>query len=121
MVALQNSIQVLPKGIITINNCVAYIQDNDQIVFYTASGPIYSCSKKNDFEFRLAQALIVKMTSVTAAEFAKAFEINRSTVSRNFNKYENGGITALIKADKSISICLFETFSINLLIFAKFY
>ena len=79
---------LLPEGTKPINDQVAMHCHNDQIVFYTASSPIYSCSKNDQYGFRLAQRLIASHTTVTCSQLAKALEVNRTTIYRNFKKYE---------------------------------
>ncbi len=93
---LQSCIPYLPKGAQTINTHVALYRHNSEIVFYTASGPIFSCAEDDRFGFRLAQGIIIKETTVTPVQLAKALGINRSTVYRNSNAYRQGGAAALI-------------------------
>ena len=97
---LQNHIPFLPEGAKPINDHVAIYCHDDQIEFYTASGPIYSCSKNDPYGFRLAQGIIASHTTVSPAQLGKALEVDRSTIYRNLKKYEKEGPGALI-IDKS--------------------
>ena len=93
---LQSCIPYLPEGAQTINAHVALYRHNGQIEFYTASGPIFSCAENDRYGMRLAQGIIIKETSVTPAQLAKALGINRSTVYRNSKIYDQAGAAALI-------------------------
>jgi transposase len=93
---LQSCIPFLPKSVLIINAHVALYRHDGEIVFYTASGPIFSCAENDRFGFRMAQGIIIKETTVTPAQLAKALGINRSTVYRNSNAYSLGGASALI-------------------------
>jgi len=97
---LQSYIPFLPKGAEPINNHVAIYRHDEKIVFYTASGPIYSCQASDLYGLRLAQGIIVTQTATTPAQIAKALNINRTTVYRNLNRYQQDGPAALI-IDKS--------------------
>jgi transposase len=93
---LQSYIPFLPKGAELVNDHLAIYRHDGQIEFYTASGPIYSCSENDLYGFRLAQGIIVKQTKATPSQVAKALEVNRTTVYRNFKKYEEGGPASLL-------------------------
>jgi transposase len=97
---LQSYIPFLPQGAQLVNDHLAIYRHNSQIEFYTASGPIYSCAENDLYGFRLAQGILVKQTKATPAQLAKALGVNRSTVYRNFKKYEEGGAASLL-VDKS--------------------
>ena len=98
---LQTYIPFLPKGAEPINNHVAIYHHNDKIEFFTASGPIYCCRESDLYGVRLAQGLIVTQTATTAAQVAKALNVNRTTVYRNVKLYQQGGPSALIIDNKS--------------------
>ena len=97
---LQSHISFLPEGAELVNDHLAIYRHNSQIEFYTASGPIYSCSENDPYGFRLAQGILLKQTTATPAQLAKALGVNRTTVYRNFKKYEEGGPVSLL-IDKS--------------------
>ena len=98
---LQSYIPFLPEGAEPINNHVAIYRHDEKIEFFTASGPIYSCQERDQYGLRLAQGIIVSHTETTPAEFAKALNINRTTVYRNLNRYQQDGPAALIIDKKS--------------------
>jgi transposase len=98
---LQTYIPFLPKGAEPINNHVAIYHHDENIEFFTASGPIYSCRESDLYAVRLAQGIIVTQTATTPGELAKALNINRTTVYRNLKMYQQGGPAALIIDKKS--------------------
>ena len=98
---LQSYIPFLPEGAEPINNHVAIYRHDEKIEFFTASGPIYSCRERDPYGLRLAQGIIVTQTATTPAEFAKALNINRTTVYRNLNRYQQDGPAALFIDKKS--------------------
>jgi transposase len=98
---LQTYIPFLPEGTEPINNHVAIYHHDETIEFYTASGPIYSCQESDAYGVRLAQGIIVTQTATTAAELAKALNVNRTTVYRNVKMYQQNGPAALIIDKKS--------------------
>jgi transposase len=100
-VVLQTYIPFLPQGAKPINNHVAIYHHDENIEFFTASGPIYSCRESDLYALRLAQGIIVTQTATTAGELAKALNINRTTVYRNLKMYQQGGPAALIIDKKS--------------------
>jgi hypothetical protein len=98
---LQSYIPFLPEGAEAINNHLAIYRHDEKIEFFTASGPIYSCRESDLYGVRLAQGLIVTQTATTPSELASALNINRTTVYRNLNKYQQDGPAALIIDKKS--------------------
>ena len=98
---LQTYIPFLPEGTKPINNHIAIYHHDETIEFFTASGPIYSCQESDAYGVRLAQGIIVTQTATTAAELAKALNVNRTTVYRNVKMYQQGGPAALIIDKKS--------------------
>ena len=98
---LQTYIPFLPEGAEPINNHVAIYHHDETIEFFTASGPIYSCQESDAYGVRLAQGIIVTQTATTAAELAKALNVNRTTVYRNVKMYQQSGPAALIIDKKS--------------------
>ena len=98
---LQSYIPFLPEGAEPINDHVAIYRHDEKIEFYTASGPIYSFRESDSYGLRLAQGIIVTLTTTTPAEIAKALSINRTTAYRNVNRYQQDGPAALITDKRS--------------------
>jgi len=98
---LQSYIPFLPEGAKPINSHVAIYRHDGKIEFLTASGPIYACRESDAYGVRLAQGIIVSVTSTKPVELAKALNINRTTVYRNHNKYQKDGPAGLIIDKKS--------------------
>jgi transposase len=93
---LQSYIPFLPDGAEIMNSHVAIYKHEGKIEFYTASGPIYSCRENDLHGLRLAQAIIVSQTATTPTEIARALNVNRTTVYRNLNRYQQDGPAGLI-------------------------
>ena len=93
---LQSYIPFLPSGAEPMNNHVAIYRHEGKIEFYTASGPIYSCRENDLHGIRLAQGIIVSQTATTPTEIARALNVNRTTVYRNINRYQQDGPSGLI-------------------------
>ena len=98
---LQSYIPFLPEGAKPMNNHMAIYRHDGRVEFFTASGPIYSYREGDQYGLRLAQGIIVTQTATTPAEFAKALDIDRTTVYRNLNRYKKNGPAALIVDKKS--------------------
>jgi len=77
---LQTYISYSSKKTTRINEKIAMDTDNEQVVFFSATGPFYSFKKNDKFAKRLAQGIIVSLDLATTAELAKALKINRTTV-----------------------------------------
>ncbi|MBI9090628.1 MAG: helix-turn-helix domain-containing protein [Desulfobacterium sp.] len=65
--------------------------EDDQVVFFTATGPVYSFRKNDKFAKRLGQGLLVSLGLANSSELAKALGVNQSTVSRNIQIYRDKG------------------------------
>ena len=78
---LQDHFSFFPEGAKPINDHVALYCHADQMEFYTASGPIYSCSRDDQYGVRLAQGIIASHTTVKPSQLAEALGVNRATVS----------------------------------------
>lgn len=93
---LQTYIPYTSKDSVIINEKLAMDRDGDQIVFFTATGPIYSYRTNDKFANRLAQGIIVSLGLAKAGELAKAIGVNQTTVSRNARIYKAKGATGFI-------------------------
>ena len=97
---LQKPIPLLPEGAKPINDHIAILCDEGEIIFLNASCAIFKCSADDQYGIRLAQGVLCSANAVKPAQLAKALQINRSTVCRNKAAYEKGGAKALL-IDKS--------------------
>ena len=94
MKGLQGYLPFLPKNAVIISENLALVRDEDQMVFYNASGSIYSCSENDKDAIRIAQAIFVELNIARPKALAKALRVNQSTVHRNRTKYKEGGVEA---------------------------
>lgn len=88
---LQTYIPYTPKDSIRINDKMAIDVREDDVVFYTATGPIYSYRPDDKFGKRLAQGIMVDMKLATPSELARVLGVNQTTVSRNATIYKKKG------------------------------
>jgi transposase-like protein/regulator of replication initiation timing len=88
---LQTYIPYSSKNATPINEKMAMDSDDEQVVFFTATGPVYSFRKNDKFAKRLAQGILVSLGLATTAELAKALGINRTTVLKNVQRYKDKG------------------------------
>jgi transposase-like protein len=93
---LQTYIPYTSKNSTIINEKLAMDQDGDQVVFFTATGPVYSYRANDKFANRLAQGIIVSLGLAKAGELAKAIGVNQTTVSRNARIYKAKGAKGFI-------------------------
>ncbi len=99
MKGLQCYLSFLPKKAEIISDKLALVRDKGQMVFYNASGSIYSCSENDIDAVRIAQAMFVELKIARPKALAKVLGVNQSTIHRNRKKYKEGGVEAF-KAEK---------------------
>ena len=75
---------------------IAMDSDDDQVVFFSATGPVFSFKKNDKFTKRLAQGILVSLELASVTEMSKALDINRTTVLRNFNIIKRKDLKALL-------------------------
>lgn len=100
---LQSYIPYTSKNTTRINEKIAMDSNEDQIVFFSATGPVYSFRKNDKFAKRLGQGIIVSLGLAKPREIAKALGINKTTVSRNVQIYKDKGAKGFIdnRSDRS--------------------
>ena len=100
---LQTCFPYNSKNTTYINDILAMDRRGKEIVFFTASGPVYSFQENDKFAKRLGQGIIVSLSLATPSKLAKALGINQTTVSRNVQIYKNKGAKGFIdnRSDRS--------------------
>ncbi len=88
---LQTYIPYCSKNTTPINEKIAMDSDDEQVVFFSATGPVFSFQKNDKFAKRLAQGILVSLELASVTEVSKALDLNRTTVLRNFNIYKEKG------------------------------
>ncbi len=88
---LQTCFPFTSKNTTYINDIIAMDRKDEEIVFFTASGPVYSFQENDKFVKRLGQAIVVSLNLVTPSELARALGVNQTTVSRNVQVYKEKG------------------------------
>ncbi|MDY0276364.1 MAG: hypothetical protein RBR42_13215 [Desulfomicrobium sp.] len=88
---LQTYIPYCSKNSTPINEKIAMDSDDEEVVFFSATGPFYSFKKNDKFSKRLIQGLLVSLDLASVTEVSKAIGVNRTTVLRNFNIFKEKG------------------------------
>ena len=98
---LQRSLNVLPPEARIVSPRLAILLDDEQLVAFSASDPIYQCRRDDREAMRLAGAMFstLRLASVTA--LSKALGVSRETIYRNRRQYAEGGAEGLLHAPRS--------------------
>ncbi len=75
---LQTYIPYCSKNTTPINEKIAMDSDDDQVVFYSATGPVFAFQKNDKFAKRLAQGILVSLKLASVTEVSKALGLNRN-------------------------------------------
>ena len=100
---LQTCFPYTSKNTTYINDILAMDRRGEEIVFFTASGPVYSFQENDKFAKRLGQGIVVSLELATPSKIAKALGVNQTTVSRNVQIYKDKGPEGFIdnRTDRS--------------------
>lgn len=90
-IMLQTCFPYTTKDTTYINDILAMDRRGEEIVFFTASGPVFAFHENDKFAKRLGQGIIVSLELATPSKLAKALGINQTTVSRNVQIYKDKG------------------------------
>lgn len=92
---LQRSLAVLPPEARIVSPRLAIALDEEELIAFSASDPIYKCRRNDREGMRLAGAMLsdLKLAGVTA--LAEALGVSRETIYRNRKRYVEGGVEAL--------------------------
>jgi len=92
---LQRSLAVIPPAARIVSPRLAILLTDEELVAFSASDPIYRCSRDDREGMRLAGAMLsdLKLAGVTA--LAAALGVSRETIYRNRKLYVEGGVEAL--------------------------
>jgi hypothetical protein len=83
-----------PSDIKIINKNLVLINKEGRLYFFNGSGPIYSCTTDDKAGIRLAEGMFLDLKIALPSELARALGVNQSTVHRNRQKYQEGGVGA---------------------------
>lgn len=92
---IQGYFPIFPAGAKVLNNNLACIHEDDRILFYNAAGPIYGFDEDDQLGGRIAQGMLIDLKLTTPTALATVLGVDQSTVHRNRQKYQTGGIDAL--------------------------
>jgi hypothetical protein len=94
--ALQTSIPAaVPPGARIVSPRLAISLDEDRLVAYSASDPVYTCSRDDQDGLRLAAGMLCHLKLAGPKAIAEALGVSRETVRRNRNLFAAGGVEAI--------------------------
>jgi len=93
--ALQRSLQVLPRGTRIVSSRLAVLIDDERLVAFSAADPIYTCRLNDRDGLRLAAGMLSHLRLAPDTALAEALGVNRETVRRNRKLFEQGGVEAV--------------------------
>lgn len=91
---------VFPKGINEINDILAYVNEGDNIVYYSGMMPVFTHEKDDIPSFRLILSQFYVNGNATQAELVRAFGIPPVTLKRAVKLYREKGIKAFYEPQK---------------------
>jgi transposase-like protein len=86
---------LLPEEAITLGPRLAVIETPEELVFLNASGPLMSCSRKDEAAKRYIGAVVMTQGLAKGEDLAAVLGVHRSTLFRNQKLYREGGLAAL--------------------------
>lgn len=93
--ALRARLPLVPPEAREVSPDLAILTDGDQVVFFNAAGPIYSCTKTDRTALRLGVATVARLGLARQKAIAKAVGLHRTTLFRDARKLEAGGVQGL--------------------------
>lgn len=93
--ALQRSLPVVPSTARIVSPRLAILLDDEKLVAYSASDPIYMCRRDDRDGMRLAAAMLSHLRLSGVQALAEALGVSRETVRRNRKLYAEGGVEAI--------------------------
>lgn len=91
---------IFPKGINEINDILAYVNEGDNIVYYSGMMPVFTHEKDDIPSFRLILSQFYVNGNATQAELVRAFGIPPVTLKRAVKLYREKGIKAFYEPQK---------------------
>ena len=91
---LQWRFGILPPDAVVLSDNLAFQRFEGTISFFNSGGPVFRCYEDDKSAVRLGQGMLSYMKLAGVAEIARAFGVNRSTVTRNRKRYIAGGANA---------------------------
>jgi hypothetical protein len=95
-VPLTSRLALLPDSARVINNDLAILEEDDQIVLFNAAGPIYTARKDDRTGMRLGAVTAIRQGLAGVAEMAQALDLHRSTLSADLAKFDSGGVEGIV-------------------------
>ena len=79
---LQNQLDFTPGDAIELSPHLAIIKQNNNITFFNATTPIYSCQENDKIGIRIASAIMAKLKLASVNSLSEQLNINWTTIFR---------------------------------------
>ena len=86
---------VVPPAARIVSPRLAILLDEDRLVAYSASDPIYTCSRNDADGLRLAAGMLSHLNLAGLKALSEALGVSRETVRRNRKLFAEGGVCAV--------------------------
>ena len=93
--ALQTTLAVVPPAARIVSPRLAILLDDEKLVAYSASDPIYTCRRDDRDGIRLAAGMLSHLRLAGVQALAEALGVSRETVRRNRKLFAEGGVEAV--------------------------
>jgi hypothetical protein len=93
--ALRTRLPMLPANAEPLSQDLAVVREDSELVFWNASGPIYTCNQQDRLGLRVAAAMFSNLNLASAESLAPAIGVHRSTVFRSRQKFQAEGSEGL--------------------------
>lgn len=95
MRSLQPRLPMMPEDAEMLSAELAVARENGELVFYTASGPVFSGSVSDRLSLRVIAANFVDLGLAPVGRLARAIGVHRATLFRSCRECASGGAAAL--------------------------
>jgi transposase-like protein len=98
---LRRNLPFNPEDAIIINDDLAVVFRDENIVFINGSGPINFCRKDDQKGLRIASAMFVSMKLARAEELSPILGYHRSSIFRNQKIFKSQGVSGFERTNKT--------------------
>ncbi len=98
--SLETRLPILPADAEILGKELALKRHGGEIIFFNASGPIYTCNEDDEFAVRLGAAMMCEMNLVKPTVLAKALGMDRGKIYASRRRLREGG-PAAVKPEKT--------------------
>jgi hypothetical protein len=92
---LRARLPLVPAEARELSTKLAVLVDNENVVFYNAGGPVYSCTRDDRTGVRLGAVMMIGLDLAGPSAVAEALGLHRTTLFRDARKFESAGVEGL--------------------------